>query len=448
MEAEDSRRHSLATLERPLGTSVSGHLNIDGADALDLANRYGTPLFVFMETVIRQNYRRFASSLCSAYPKSRIFYACKANGLLAILKILLEEDCGIDVVSEGELYLAQRAGFPTQSIVFNGNSKSDSDILLGLSSDLLFNVDSIDELKAISTLAVRHRRDARVCLRVIPDVHSRTISEFATGIPESKFGLDIRTGEAWRAAKEALALSRVRLVGLHCHIGSQIESVEPYLLAVESVLTLADKMKRDLGCELVLINMGGGFGIPFTGSEGSPSIEQFATSMGGYFASIADSYGMDDVWLGIEPGGALVGKAGVVLLTVNSVKSRENGDTWVAVDGGADVLLRATQGWYSFPIISAEDPCGTPQLTANVAGPLCYSGDVLARGVALPAVCRGSRLAVLDAGAYTLSILNAYNARLSPAVVVVRDGNVRLVRRRGRPVDLVAQEETDALNSG
>jgi len=441
MRTDSLQRYpSTVALDKPLGTSESGHLLIDGIDALELARSYGTPLFVFMENVIRNNYRRFVSALTSAYTRSRVFYACKANGLLSVLNILREENSGVDVVSEGEIYLAQKAGFPPESIVFNGNSKNDREILLALNNDLLINIDSLDELKRVSELAVDTNRDARVCLRVIPDVYSRTIPEFATGIPESKFGLDIRSGEAWQAANELLYLPRVRVVGLHCHIGSQIESVEPYLLAIESVMAFASKITRELKFNLSLINMGGGFGIPFTGSLGVPSIEEFAVSLANAFDAAVKSYGMEGLWLGVEPGAAIVGRSGVVLLTVNSVKQRKSGDVWVNVDGGADILLRATQGWYSFPIVSAEDPQGTPALRANIAGPLCYSGDVLAKNVALPSVQRGSVLAVLDAGAYTICLLNAYNGRLSPAVVLVRNRQARIVRRRGRPEDLVALE--------
>ena len=242
---------------------------------------------------------------------------------------------------------------------------------------------------------------------------------------------------------ELSRLPRVRLFGLHCHIGSQIESVEPYLLAVQSVVAFASRITRELKVNLAMINMGGGFGVPFSGSRGVPTLEEFATSLASAFDAATRSYNMEGLWLAVEPGASMVGKSGVVLLTVNSVKERPSGDIWVSVDGGADILLRATQGWYSFPIVSAGDPAGAPVLRAHVAGPLCYSGDVLAKGVALPPVRRGSVLAVLDAGAYTLSIQNTYNGRLAPAVVMVKDGNARLVRRRGRPEDLVAFEVED-----
>lgn len=422
------------------GLAPSGRLTVDGLDAVELATEYGTPLFVFSAGRIRENYRRLSASLRAVYPHSRVMYACKANGLVALLRIMREEGAGIDVVSEGEFYLARQAGFHYEDIVFNGNSKTDAEILLAASNDVILNVDSLDELRAISSCATGLGRVARVCLRVVPNVHSRTISEFATGIPESKFGLDIRSGEAWEAAREALRHPQVELVGLHCHIGSQIEVTEPYELAVRSVLEFAADLRRELDAELGLINLGGGYGVRFAGSQAVPSLEQFARAVAGTFKSTQEALGLRNVFLMVEPGASLVADAGVVMLTVTAVKKRRDGPTWVAVDGGADILLRATQGWYTFPVISADDPLGEASMKAHIAGPLCYSGDVLAHDVELPPVRRGSRLAVLEAGAYTLCLLNHYNGRLGPAVVLVADGRSRLVERRGRPEDLVARE--------
>lgn len=420
-----------------LGVSEGGRLLLDGVDAVELAEEYGTPLFVFSESQLRQNYRRFKASLGAAYPRSRIMYACKANPLLAILRVMRQEGAGIDVVSEGEQFLAHVAGFEPDDIVFNGNSKSPYEIALALSAGITMNVDSLDELSAIRNACRELKREARVCLRVIPDVHSGTIDEFATGISQSKFGLDIATGEAWQAVLECQASGGIQLVGLHCHIGSQIESMEPYERSIESVASFAARIQKEIGIRLKEINLGGGFAIPIGGDPDIPRIEQFAAVVGGTFRQCVQRWDLGEPLLLIEPGGSLVGDAGVVLLRVNAVKVRANGARWVMADGGADVLLRATQEWYTFPIVDASKPVAQPDIEANIAGPLCYSGDVIGRRVALPDVRAGSILAVLDAGAYTLALCNHYNARLSPAALMVKDGQAYLVSRRGQPSDLI-----------
>lgn len=432
---------SLRFLQGSIGyVDKSGHLSLEGFNAMNLANKWGTPLFAFSKQRLRDNFHKLSSSLKLVYPNSKVFYACKANGLLAILFTLREEGAGIEIGSEGELYLAQLAGFSREEIIFNGNSKSEHEIRLALSQNVVINIDSMDEVETIVRCAKDLGCIARVCIRVVPGVHSRTIEEFATGIPESKFGLDIKSGEASDVAKEIAKHKELKLIGVHCHIGSQIISTQPYESAINSVISFAADLERATLSKLEIINLGGGFGIPQERLEDVPTLETFGQILGGAFKQCCEKFGLKDVMLIVEPGASIVGTSGVVLLKVNSVKHRKNGTIWVSVDGGADILLRATQGWYKFPVVDANDPIGPKKITANIAGPLCYSGDVIAYGVELPEIKKGSVLAVLNSGAYTFCLLNSYNGRLSPAVIMLENGCDNLVSRRGEPADLVIRE--------
>jgi len=417
-----------------------GIFNLDGLNPIDLTKKWETPLFVYSASRIRENYKLLSNSIKSQYPNSKVLYACKANGLLSILSLLREEGSGIDVVSEGELYLAKLAGFSNESIFFNGNGKSDQEIRLALSQNIILNVDSLHEIETIIEHAKELNCQANVCLRVTPDVHSRTIEEFATGIPESKFGLEIRTGEALDAVNEISKHKEIRLRGLHCHIGSQITTIEPYRFAIESIIDFGAELGGKYNNKLEIINIGGGFGIPQEGIEIVPPLDVFGLELGSYFSETTKRFGLQNICLMIEPGASIVGTSGTVLLKVISIKQRKNGITWVSVDGGADILLRATQGWYKFPIVYAGKPNDIKKVKANVVGPLCYSGDVIAYDVELPVVNKGDILAVLNAGAYTFCLLNNYNARIAPAAIMIENGCDRLISRRGEFADLVQRE--------
>ncbi len=421
--------------ESYLSRHSSGSVAVAGVSVLELASRYGTPLFVFIEEQIQKNYRELLASL-SAYKNSRIFYACKANGLLAILDVLRREGAGIDVVSGGELFLAQKAGFKSEDIILNGNSKTDQEILSALELGVVINVDSQDELERVSYLA--RERTARVCLRVIPNIKVDTIPEFVTGIAESKFGLDIHSGEASGAIELCKNLSGVKLIGFHCHIGSQIESVEPYEKAVDAVVSLASET-ASLGHDIEVINMGGGFGFNMCGDTHVPPINEFGRAIASRFALACRRHSLHDVQLVLEPGASLVADAGIALLSVNSVKKRPSGRVWVALDGGADVMLRATQNWYKYEFVNASKPCGEP-ISVNLAGPICYSGDVLSYDAKISTPQRGDIIMALRAGAYTVCLYNSYNARVAPAVVLLSGSDQILISRRGTFEDLVLRE--------
>jgi len=430
------------SMESLLGVNKQGILEIEGVNSVELAKRYKTPLYVFSERSIRQNYRKVSNAFSSLYSHTEIAYAFKACPLMAVCWILKSEGALAEVLSMGELHIASLVGYSGSGMIFNGNNKTRESLRVALRTGALINVDSFHELKMLQEEARRLNRTARLSIRVNPIVPAETIAEWETALENSKFGISMFSDTAYDAYKEAMQQSHLDVVGIHSHIGSQVENVESYRTAAGRVFDFVGKLKKDLDLKLQVVNLGGGFPIQFDYRRGEiPSIEEYAEAIMTMARKKIDEFDLGVPKIVFEPGASIVGSSALLLLSVGTIKKRRDGKKLVAVDGGANVNLRATQGWYNYQFVC----CNTVNQKSNteavdIVGPLCYAGDVLGRDKELPTLREGDIVAAMECGAYTVAVMNHYNSYPLPAVVLVNDGDVEIIKRAETLNDLVAAD--------
>jgi diaminopimelate decarboxylase len=399
-----------------------GHLFIGGADCVEIAEEFGTPLYVTHEQRIRDNLR----TIKKAFPNAELLYAVKANGNLAIMRIIAQEGAGADVFSSGELYMALLAGFPKDKILFNGNSKSDEDLRRAVESGVMVSVDSVMELESLSTIA--GDREVRIAFRVNPDVSPQTHPKIATGLRTSKFG--IPSEQIVNAYERAVELPGVVPVGIHFHIGSQILSVSPFAEALEKVLGIAKEL-LNMGIKLEFVDMGSGLGIPYEKDKKAPTPQELADAVLPVFEEWCKENGVYPK-LVLEPGRYVVGDSTVLLTRVNSVKGK-----FVAVDAGFNLLIRPVMYDAYHHVVVANKADVPPDKTYMIVGPICESGDILAKDRRLPKIEKGDVIAVLDAGAYGFAMSSQYNGQPRCAEILVQNGRAELIRRRETFSDLI-----------
>jgi len=416
-----------------------GHLFIGEHDTVDLAGRFGTPLYVTDENRIRENYRRLADALSARYPKVQVLYAAKANGNLAILRILAGMGAGADVFSAGELDLALQAGMRPEVLLFNGSSKSPRDLALAVATDVRVSVDSLDELSQLNAAAASAGKTVEIAFRVNPAIEVPTHPKIATGLATSKFG--IPAGQVLDAYREALACSNVRPVGIHCHIGSQILEVEPFARETAVLIDLARDL-ADIGVPLEFIDIGGGLGVPYRrGIDRAPTPEEYADAVMPVFTAGVKELGIEPA-LWVEPGRSLVGDSTILLTRVNSVKEAHR--TFANVDAGFNLLARPAMYDSYHEVVAANRADSPAEREYTIAGPICETGDLLAKDRKLPALSAGDLIAVLDAGAYGFAMSSQYNGRPRCPEALVRDGDVALMRRAETIDDLITTMTTPA----
>jgi diaminopimelate decarboxylase len=415
---------------------LDGHLCVRGKDCTLLAERFGTPLYVTDGNRVMENYHAYYTALSSRYAQVRVLYAAKANGNLSILRMLGKAGAGADVFSSGELRLALRAGMLPENLLFNGNSKSGADLALAVQNGVKISVDSLDELALLDSVAASLGRRAEIAFRVNPALEVPTHPKIATGLRTSKFG--IPAGQILGAYQAALSCEHVEPVGLHCHIGSQILDVEPFVRETEVMVYLAGKL-TDLGVPLQFINLGGGLGIPYHhATDPAPTPEDYAARvMPVFLRGIKEAGIRPEFW--VEPGRYLVADSTVLLTRVNSVKEAHR--RFVNVDAGLNLLVRpAMYDAYHEVVVAnrAEEPL---QNLCTIAGPICESGDILAEDRSLPVVRAGDLVALLDTGAYGFAMSSQYNARPRCAEVLIENGIPSVMRRAETVEDLIAPME-------
>jgi diaminopimelate decarboxylase len=403
-----------------------GRLVCDGVAAEDLAASFGTPLYVYSRHVLTANYQAYDRAFAGV--PHRICYAMKANASQAVLRILAAMGAGADIVSAGELRAALRAGFPPERIVFSGVGKTDEELAFALQSGIgEFNAESEDEIRRLSSLAAARERRARVTLRVNPDIDPRSHPYISTGLRENKFGVAIEL--APEILRRARALPGIDVVGVQCHIGSQMRDLEPVQEAVEAVVALSRRLLGE-GFALDTIDIGGGLGIDYE-RDGAPAPEALAARVTRAIADLG-------LTLLLEPGRSIVGSAGVLLTRVIGVKENR-GKRFVIVDAGMNDLLRPSL-YEAYHHIEPVVNRGREASHVDVVGPVCESGDFLARDRELEGVETGELVVVRDAGAYSFSMASNYNMRPKPAEVLVEEGRARLVRRRESFEDMILNE--------
>lgn len=416
----------------------SNHFFFGGVDVVELVESYGTPLYVTDENKLRANFRGYKEAFETA--DTDIYYAVKANGNLTLLKILANEDAGADVFSAGELELAKTAGIPTEKILFNGNSKSEEDLRDAVESDVKVSVDSLDELKALSAVATEERKEVEIAIRVNPDVSPRVHPKIATGLKESKFGIPFYA--VIPVCEEAKKLPNIALSGLHCHIGSQILDLSVFSEATEKMMLLVGKLHEN-GIELEFVDLGGGLGIGYTQEEKeiAPTPKELAEAILPVFEKKMHDFGIN-LKLVLEPGRSIVGATTILLSRVNAVKRAHK--NFVAIDAGFNLLIRPVMYDAYHEVLVANKVNERDSELYTVVGPICESGDVIAKDRMLPEVERGDLVAILDAGAYGFSMSSQYNGRPRCAEVLVCDGQVDLIRSRESIEDLIRNQKIPA----
>jgi len=403
-----------------------GSLFCDEVDLVSVAAEVGTPYFVYSGRLLIETFVQFRRAL-KPLP-GIICYALKANGNLALLKILVSLGCGADVVSGGELYRALKAGFPPSHIVFAGVGKTEEEIRWAIDADIRqLNVESVPELELVNSTAQKLQRQARVALRLNPDVRADTHPYVATGRGDSKFGLDL--AEAVSAYQRASTLPGIQVTGLHFHLGSQILSTAPYVEALKKIIPLMEELRRK-GIMIRDLDIGGGLGISYD-KEVAPSPEQ-------WLAVVKDELQRLDYSVIIEPGRALMGPAGALVTRVLYLKKAST-KNFIVVDAGMNDLVRPSLYGAMHQILPLREKTA-PSIVADVVGPVCETADFLARDREMVRPAAGDMLAVMKTGAYSASMSSNYNGRPRAAEVLVFGHRYAVIRKRESFEDMMANE--------
>ncbi|MBE0480359.1 MAG: diaminopimelate decarboxylase [Dehalococcoidia bacterium] len=428
-------------LPETAAANEKGHLVLGGCDAASLASEFGTPLYVFDEVTLRNSCSEYLTAFRQNYPDSRVIYAAKAFINRALAAVINEEGLGLDVASAGELTVAQSVGFPMEKVCFHGNNKQREELELAVSLGVgRIAVDSMYELDLLNEISMIARLRQKILLRLTPGIDAHTHKHITTGVVDSKFGIPMVSGAAEDCVARAIAAPGTELVGLHVHLGSLIFEAEPYTEAVSVVFEFAARMKKEYGLDFREFSPGGGFAVQYTRDAPSPSAAYYAEAISGAIASNCGEYGLHAPCLVVEPGRAIVARAGVALYRAGSVKIVPGVRKYVSVDGGmADNIRPALYGSrYEALIANKMNEEASERVT--IVGRFCESGDVLVRDVDLPAVTAGDLVAVPVTGAYCIPMASNYNASLKPAVVMVKDGHPRLIRKRETYQDLMRND--------
>jgi diaminopimelate decarboxylase len=420
-----------------LKVNENGHVDIGGTDTVNLAEKYGTPIYVIDEERIRDNYKRVLNAFTKYYSNFKILYACKANTNLSVMRILEEEGSCVDAVSPGEVYTSLKTGFSPDRILFTGNNVTNDELKYVDETGVRINLDSVSQLKRLSKIV--NPEGYKISFRVNPMVGAGHHEHCITGGEMSKFGIkESEAVEVYNLAKDM----GFEPVGMHTHIGSGILDPEPFKLAATVLMDIAGKVAQGANIDFEFLDLGGGLGIPYTPEENLLDIDTFAKEITGIFKSKLSEYGMDGnnkPSMYIEPGRYLVGDASLLLTRVNTVKNSYR--KFIGVDSGFNTLLRPSMYGSYHHIIVANKATKTAENGANienidVAGNVCESGDLFARDRPLPPVEEGDLLAIMNAGAYSFSMASQYNSRPRPAEILVKNGESEIIREKETYEDL------------
>jgi diaminopimelate decarboxylase len=399
--------------------SAKGLLDIDGVDLHELIRQTGTPVYVYEQRRIEANFDRLKAAFEKHVKNLRVHYAMKANSSLAVLRILEQRGAHIDAVSWNEAQLAMLAGFPAGRILFTGVNVDNESFELAAKAEPTVTFDSVSQMDRFAKI----RRTLDVALRVNPEIGAGLHAKTSTGHKGSKFG--IPANEIVPAFLRAKQLG-FHPVGLHAHIGSGWLQAEPFQEASKVMMDLAKRIEREARVKFDFIDIGGGFGVPYRPEDKELDLEAAAAVVGKNFN---DAFGGTDTALAIEPGRFLVADAGYLLTRVTAIKETPGG-TYAGVDAGMSDLVRPSM-YDAYHHIVAATKMDQPANTAyHIAGPICETGDVLARDRVLPKLAEGDLLAILNAGAYGMTMASNYNSRGRPPEVLVWDGKMRLIRKR------------------
>jgi len=429
-------------LTNSFSVNEKGHLTLGGADTVELAKEYGTPLYVFDENDIRNNCRQFKDAFSKYYGgNARVYYASKAFSCKEMYRIVKDEGICTDVVSGGELYTALAAGFPAEKIGFHGNNKTPDELKYALQNKVgRIIVDNMTELYLLNEIAKEMNTHQDILFRIKPGIDCHTHEYIQTGQIDCKFGFALENGEAYEAVKAVANMQNLSLAGIHCHIGSQIFETVPFIDAADIMVSFAKTISEELGITVSEINFGGGFGIKYTLEDKPVSKDESIKILCGAVKEACQKYAFPHPTLCIEPGRSIVGASSLTLYTVGSVKEIKGIRSYVAVDGGMSDNPRYALYQAEYEAVVANKADKPRDFTATIAGKCCESGDLIQEHTQIQQVQQGDILAVLATGAYNYSMASNYNRIPRPAAVMVKDGNSRVIINRETYEDLVKKD--------
>ena len=414
-----------------------------GYDTVELAEKYGTPLYLMDEDKTREHVRAYKTAMAKYFPSGSMpEFASKAFSCKQIYRIMAEEGIDIDVVSPGEIYTAVKAGFPMENSFFHGNNKTDDDIRFAIENKVgCFVVDGEDELLALDRIAGEMGVKQNILLRITPGIDPHTHKKISTGSVDSKFGTAIETGQAMEIVKKALSLNNISLCGFHCHVGSQVFDIQPFTDASEIMLAFIADVRDTLGYSAEILNLGGGLGVRYT--EADPEIDygEKIKEIAEILNSQCEQLRLPVPKILMEPGRSLVADAGMTLYTVGSVKEITGYKNYVSIDGGMTDNPRYTLYESPYTVVLASRANDQKDYTATVAGRCCESGDLIQEDVKMPKPIRGEILAVLTTGAYNYSMASTYNRVGRPPVVMLNSKQDYIAVRRETLKDICALDE-------
>ncbi len=426
-----------------ISVNEKGHLTFAGYDTVELAEKYGTPLYLMDEDKIREHVRAYKTAMAKYFPAGSMpEFASKAFSCKQIYRIMAEEGIDIDVVSPGEIYTAAAAGFPMENSFFHGNNKTDADIRFAIENKVgCFVVDGEDELSALDRIAGEIGIKQNILLRITPGIDPHTHKKISTGSVDSKFGTAIETGQAMEIVKKALALGNVKLCGFHCHVGSQIFESQPFTDASEIMLQFIADVRDKLGYTAETLNLGGGLGVRYTKDDPEIDYGEKIKEVAEILNNQCEKFGIPVPKILMEPGRSLVADAGMTLYTVGSVKEITGYKNYVSIDGGMTDNPRYTLYESPYTVVLASRANDQKDYTATVAGRCCESGDLIQENVKMPKPRRGEILAVLTTGAYNYSMASNYNRVGRPPVVMLNKERDYVAVRRESLGDICALDE-------
>ncbi|MDI6829168.1 MAG: diaminopimelate decarboxylase, partial [Armatimonadota bacterium] len=419
-----------------------GHLEIGGCDTVELAQRFGTPLYVMDEKHLRQNCQNYLNGFRARYPNTEIAFAGKAFLPMAMCRIAFQEGLCLDVASGGELYTALKAGFPPERIFLHGNCKTTEELQMALDNEVgRIVVDNLPELERLNDLAVERGKKAQILFRVTPGVDPHTHRLISTGQEDTKFGFNIKSGAAMNVVRKALDYPGIDLRGIHCHVGSQLLDTEAHTAAMDVMVGFAREILDETGYLIEDIDTGGGLGIRYVEGQNPPTIDQFADAVVNALMCALDKYCFTKPRLIQEPGRSIVGTAGITLYRIGAVKKvpvpqKPGYKTYVIIDGGLSDNPRPLLYGALYEAIVANKADQPATQTVTISGRHCET-DTLIPEAKIAAAETGDVLAVLCTGAYTFEMASNYNRFCRPAVVLVQDGKADVIVERETLDDLI-----------
>lgn len=419
-------------MNKCLEVNSLGHLTIGGCDTVDLAREFGTPLYVMDEKTIRENCFMYRDAINKHYNgKGLPLYASKALNCLEVCRIVKDEGLGIDVVSEGELYTALKAGFDAKKIHFHGNNKTPHELNFAIENNVgRIVVDNVYELETINQIAKKMQKIVPVTLRIKPGVDAHTHKFIRTGQIDSKFGFALETGEALSAVECFKHVNNIKLKGLHCHIGSQIFEVEPFVHAANIMMDFIKQIKDTFGLIIEELNLGGGFGIKYTQDDSPISYCDYIEKMSEAILLRSKKHNIDAPYIYVEPGRSIVGEAGITLYTVGGIKCIPGIRKYVSVDGGMTDNPRYALYQSKYTALIANKALLEANDKVTIAGKCCESGDLIQEDIRIQKAKIGDVLAVLSTGAYNYSMSSNYNRILKPPIIMIKDSKPRVIVKR------------------